>query len=98
MRVIWNGICDPTLHVIAIALLLTGMGSVLTLDGSSGRESGPIKRCRFCVRYHYNANTRCVLPHLVVASQEPDRLTRPPRREPPQLEAQVSGLSRDGFR
>ncbi len=71
MRVIWNGMCDPTLHVIAIALLLTGMGSLLDLDGSSSRGSGPIKRCRFCVCYHYSANTLCVHPRLIVASQNP---------------------------
>jgi len=69
MRVIWNGICDPTLHVIAMALVLTGLGSMLTLEGSSGREVGPIQRCRFCIRYHYDANTPCDRPHLVVASQ-----------------------------
>jgi len=71
MRVIWNGMCDPTLHVIAIGLLLTGMGSLLDMDGASPRESGPINRCRSCLCYHYRANTLCVQPRLVVASQDP---------------------------
>ena len=71
MRVIWNGICDPTLHVIAIALLLTGMGSVLTLNGSSAarvwsHQEVPLLhtlplQCGYAVRR----------PHLVVASQNP---------------------------
>jgi hypothetical protein len=71
MRVIWNGICDPTLHVIAIAMLLAGLGSMLSLDGSAGRETGPIRRCRVCTHFHYNANTPCENPHLVVASLNP---------------------------
>ena len=71
MRVIWNGICDPTLHLIGIALLLVGMGSVLDLNGLSSGESGPVKRCRVCVRYHDNADLQCVYRHLIVASQNP---------------------------
>ncbi len=71
MRVIWNGICDPTLHMIAIALLLMGMGSVFGINGPSSRESGPVKRCRVCLFYHINADMPCVHPHLNVASRNP---------------------------
>jgi hypothetical protein len=71
MRVIWNGLCDPTLHVIAIAMLLAGLGSMLNLEGSSRGESDPVRRCRFCAGYHYNASTPCENPHLVVASRNP---------------------------
>ncbi len=71
MRVLWNGMCDPTLHLIAIALLLTGMGSIWNLDGSSGGETGPIKRCRFCLSYHDHTDTKCTRPQLIVASKNP---------------------------
>jgi hypothetical protein len=71
MRVIWNGICDPTLHVIAIAMLLTGLGSMLNLEGSSRGETGPVRRCRVCAHFHYDANTPCDRPHLVLASRNP---------------------------
>lgn len=69
MRVIWNGMCDPTLHLIAIALLLAGMGTVSDISGSSGRESGPIRRCSRCIRLHYGPELRCVDPDLIVASR-----------------------------
>lgn len=70
MRVIWNVLCDPTLHVIAIALLLAAMGSALGLDGSRLEESSPPKRCRFCLFYH-DADPQCAHPRLIVASQGP---------------------------
>ena len=69
MRFIWNGMCDPTLHVIAIALLLAGIASQLDLDGSSLRDVGPIKKCLSCTCYHYNKKHHCVQPRLTVASQ-----------------------------
>ena len=71
MRVIWNGICDPTLHMIAIALLLAGMGSFLDRKGLSSVESGPLKRCRICVRYHDYGDLQCVYRHHIVASRNP---------------------------
>lgn len=71
MRVIWNGMCDPTLHLIAIALLLTGMGSMFNLNGSSSRVSDRIKRCNLCDLCHYDADHQCVPPNLIVASQNP---------------------------
>jgi len=71
MRVIWNGMCDPTLHLIGITLLLIGIGSMLDIYGPSSQESGPVKRCRVCLFYHYKANLHCNHRHLIVASQKP---------------------------
>ena len=71
MRFIWNGMCDPTLHVIAIALLLAGIVSQVDLDGSSLRDVGPIKKCLSCSHYHYNQGAHCDTPRLTVASQDP---------------------------
>lgn len=70
MRVIWNGICDPTLHVVAIALMFTGLASVLNFDGSSSQESIAVNRCRLCLSY-YSADTHCAHPFLFVASENP---------------------------
>ncbi len=67
MRVLWNGMCDPTLHLIALAFLLMAMGAVLDFKGTSSGEAVPIKRCRFCVRYHYKPGMQCSDPTLHMA-------------------------------
>lgn len=69
MRVFLNGMCDPTLHLIAIALLLAGMISLIDRNEFSRGESGPIKRCRVCVSFHDDADAPCTRPQLKVASQ-----------------------------
>ena len=79
MRVIWNGMCDPTLHVIAIALLLVGDGigvgpqRVIVARVRSHQEVPPL-----LIAIHYDANPQCTRPPPRRGFAEPDRLRHTP--------------------
>jgi hypothetical protein len=68
MRMLWNGLCDPTLHLIVFAFLIVGTISALGLDESSWRGSDAVKRCRACLLYHGSENSPCPSPAIKLAS------------------------------
>jgi hypothetical protein len=53
MRGVWNFLSDPSLHLLAIALVLIGL-AIGSTGSKEPTEESPVVFCTRCHAYHYS--------------------------------------------
>jgi len=61
VRAIWNLVCDPFVHVLAVGVVLVAMA---TYGTHQPPVDAPIQRDRRCGHYHMSGQGGCIPPGI----------------------------------